>query len=555
MSSIDVLQPGCISDKNYDIAPCLQYFSPGSHSVNVGESRTIGEVFMDLTRRAGVLLHPTSLPGPNGIGELGSAAHSFVDWLVEAGQTIWQVMPLGPTGYGDSPYQCTSAFAGNPMMIDLEALVEEELLTSSDLKPLRKLPRDHVDFGGIIPAKETLLKRAFEVFKADGSDKRKDELAAFRMRYHHWIEDFALFTAIKRREGGSPWVDWPEPLRDRHPAAMEQARKQLESEIEYHCWRQFIFFEQWWRVRHHASEKGVVVMGDLPIFVAHDSADVWANRELFHLDGKGNPTLIAGVPPDYFSKTGQRWGNPLFAWDAHRANGYRWWENRFRVTFDVVDWVRIDHFRGFEAYWEIPAKEETAINGRWVQAPGSELFGTLLGRMGDLNVVAENLGVITEEVETLRKQFGFPGMRVLQFAWGSGPENSFLPHNYDLDSIVYTGTHDNNTSAGWAEEEMTEEALEQMTSYAGHDPSPVYRELIRMALSSVAAVAVIPMQDWLGLGAEGRMNTPGRPEGNWSWRAPEGVFSAELAAEMRELVNLYGRFEYGRRYGDEAAGE
>ncbi|MFH0882060.1 MAG: 4-alpha-glucanotransferase [bacterium] len=507
---------------------------------------------MDLTRRAGVLLHPTSLPGLNGIGELGTEAHRFIDWLKEAGQTLWQVMPLGPTGYGDSPYQTSSAFAGNPMMISLDRLVEEELLSKADLTSLRDLPLDRVEFGLVILAKGDLLRKAYGAFLKKNDADRNNQFQEFIERYRYWLEDFALFTALKRRYEGRPWSEWPAALRDRYPNDLEQARVQLADEIRYLTWLQFIFFEHWWSVRHHVMESGIVVLGDLPLFVAHDSVDVWVNRHLFHLDGEGNPTVIAGVPPDYFSKTGQRWGNPLYDWDAHRAESYRWWEMRLRVTFDMVDWVRIDHFRGLDAYWEIPAEEPTAVIGRWVKAPGAEMFGTLLGRMGDLRVVAEDLGVITPEVEALRKQFHFPGMRVLQFAWGSGPENSFLSHNYELDSIVYSGTHDNNTTEGWAAQEMTSDMRKSIEEYVGHTPKSISQELIRIALASVAAVAVVPMQDWLGLGVEGRMNTPGRPEGNWTWRATEDAFSPKLAAQMRELAHLYGRFAFERPDGDEA---
>ena len=507
---------------------------------------------MELTRRAGVLLHPSSLPGQNGIGELGSEAIRFINWMKEAGQTLWQVMPLGPTGYGDSPYQTSSAFAGNPMLISLDRLVEEGLLKEEDLKPLRSLPQGSVEYGIVILAKGDLLRKAYNAFQKKNDSDRLNQLEEFSVRFKDWLGDFALFTALKRRYEGRPWSEWPVPLRDRHPGDIEQAKIQLADEIEYLIWLQFLFFEHWWTIRHHAMENGIVVLGDLPLFIAHDSADVWVNRHLFHLDGEGNPTVVAGVPPDYFSATGQRWGNPLYNWEAHRTEGFHWWESRLRVTFDLVDWVRIDHFRGLDAYWEIPASEPTAVKGQWVKAPGAEMFGTLLGRMGDLRVVAEDLGVITAEVEALRKQFHFPGMRVLQFAWGSGPENGFLPHNYELDSVVYTGTHDNNTTEGWAAQEMTPKMRDQIRKYCGHAPKSISQELIRLALGSVAAVAITPLQDWLGLGVEGRMNTPGRPEGNWTWRAVEDAFSPELAARMKDLAHQYGRFAFEKPYGDPA---
>jgi len=512
---------------------------------------TLG-ILMDHTRRAGVLLHPTAFPGECGIGELGPEAYQFIDWMAEGGQTLWQVMPLGPTGYGDSPYQCTSAFAGNPMIISLELLRDEGLLTDADLAPLKKLPKNAVDFGAVIPLKNELLRKAYDKFEEVGDSDRYAQIAQFVQRYHSWLEDFTLFTALKNQHDGKSWVEWPEPLRDRHTGDIEQAKVQLEHEISYLTWLQFLFFEQWWKVRHYASQKGIQIMGDIPLFVAHDSADVWARRELFHLDGQGNPTVVAGVPPDYFSATGQRWGNPLFAWDMHRAEGFHWWESRFRITFDLVDWVRIDHFRGLEAYWEIPGSEETAVKGRWVNAPGVELFGTLLGRIPEMKVVAEDLGVITREVVSMRKQFTFPGMRVLQFAWGSGPENSFLPHNYEPDSVVYTGTHDNNTTVGWSKSEMTEEMGNQIAEYIGHKPDSVTTELIRLAYASVAAIAVVPMQDWLEIGAEGRMNTPSQPSGNWSWRAEKSAFNDELASRMNDLAHRYARFYFEPPYGDPA---
>lgn len=498
---------------------------------------------MDLTRRSGVLLHPTSLPGPHGIGELGPEAFRFVDWLAEGGQALWQVMPLGPTGYGDSPYQCLSAFAANPMLISMDLLVEHGLLEEDELEPLGKLAGAEVDFGGLIPAKEELLKLAFHRFQLRPEDEWRDEFEDFKQRFGGWLHDYALFKSLKEFHGGKVWSDWPRDIRDREPDAIERAHEELGDRVELQRWLQFVTFRQWWEVRHYAATKGIVIMGDLPLFVAYDSADVWCNRDLFHLDEEGHATVVAGVPPDYFSETGQRWGNPLYNWEAHRAQGYGWWEARFRTTFDLVDWVRIDHFRGLEAYWEIPASEETAVNGRWVKAPGAELLGTLLGRIGDMKVVAEDLGVITDEVVALRKQFNFPGMRVLQFAWGSGPHNEFLPHNYEVDSVVYTGTHDNNTTVGWSKQEMTKAMRAHIREYVGHDPKPVADELIRLAQASTAAVAVIPMQDWLGLGAEARMNTPGQPRGNWTWRLQSEQLTGELSERMLELATRYGRVE------------
>lgn len=496
---------------------------------------------IDNTRRAGVLLHPTSLPGANGIGEFGDEAHRFVDWLAEGEQTIWQVMPLGPTGYGDSPYQCFSAFAANPLLLSLDRLRDEGLLTPSDLEPLHQLPREFVDYGAVIPKKNELLYLAFQAFSRDANIEQRAEFDQFKQRFQGWLDDYALFMALKAFHDGQPWNNWPAELRDRDPEALKRITTELHDRIEFQRWLQFKTFTQWWKVREHANSKGIKILGDLPIFVAYDSVDAWANRDLFHFDEKGNPTVIAGVPPDYFSSTGQRWGNPLYKWDAHRAQGFSWWEARLRATFELVDIVRIDHFRGFDACWSIPADEETAVNGEWVPAPGHELFRALRDRMGEVNVVAENLGVITKQVEDLRKAFGFPGMRVLQFAWDSGPGNVFLPHNHTTDSVVYTGTHDNNTTRGWLEQESTPDDLSYMKEYIGHDPGAIEQELIRLAFASPGVSAIVPMQDWLGLGTEGRMNTPGQAAGNWSWRVNHEHLNSGLAEHMGNFARRYGR--------------
>ncbi|GBE29434.1 MAG TPA: 4-alpha-glucanotransferase [Bacteroidetes bacterium] len=493
------------------------------------------------TRQAGVLLHPTSLPGPNGIGELGSQATDFVDWLVDGEQTIWQVMPLGPTGYGDSPYQCFSAFAANPLLISLDRLQAEGLLNQADLEPLSKLSSKYVDFGAVIPMKNDLLKQAFTVFQNDADPEARADFDQFKARFHFWLEDFALFKALKEFYAGQSWNEWPVELRDRDFDAIDRVSEELASSIEFHSWLQYKTISQWWAVRHYAQKNGVQILGDLPIFVAYDSADAWANRQLFHFDDQGNPTVVAGVPPDYFSETGQLWGNPLYKWEAHRDQGFSWWEARLKSTFEMVDMVRIDHFRGFEACWEVPADEETAINGQWVKAPGYELFGTLRARMGQMNVVAENLGVITDEVENLRRQFHFPGMRVLQFAWDSGPMNAFLPHNHSCDSVIYTGTHDNNTTRGWFEQEATKKGLAYLKEYVGHELGEIEDEFVRMAYASSGLYAIIPMQDWLKLGSEARMNTPGNASGNWSWRVDSDQLSKELSDKMRELTQRYGR--------------
>jgi len=497
---------------------------------------------MDMTRRAGVLLHPTSLPGELGIGEFGKDAELFIEWMAEAGQSVWQVMPLGPTGYGDSPYQCFSAFAANPMLISLERLVESGLLNINDLKSLKKINQfELVDFGKIIPVKMELLKKAFHEFDKNGEEEDKNRFETFCARFDHWLDDYAVFASLKEFHDGKPWVEWPKHHRDRHRDEMDRVHDELGDRIRYQKWLQFTAIEQWWFVRHIAKEKGVLILGDLPLFIAHDSADAWAHRHLFHFNESGRPTVVAGVPPDYFSNTGQRWGNPLYNWEAHRAEGFRWWESRIRTTLELVEWVRIDHFRGLEAYWEIPASEPTAVNGQWVKAPGAELFGTLLGRMGDLPLIAEDLGVITPEVEALKRQFNLPGMKVMQFAWGAGATNPFLPHFHTIDSVVYTGTHDNNTTVGWKDEEATGEMLQHLEDYIGHKSGAINEELLRLAYSSPASQAISPMQDLLGLGAESRMNTPGKPSGNWSWRLRKEQLTHDLATKLKHLTELYLR--------------
>lgn len=496
---------------------------------------------VDRTRRAGVLLHPTSLPGQNGIGELGREAHRFVDWLADGGQTLWQVMPLGPTGYGDSPYQCFSAFAANPLLISLEKLVEAELLSDDELESIRGGNPEAVDFGHVIPAKQQLLVLAWERFKKSADESWKEHFGGFCATHHSWLDDFALFMSLKRSQGGRSWNQWPEGLRKRKPETLKKAAKQLRDEIEREKWLQYITFEQWWDVRRHANERGIVILGDLPIFIAYDSADAWANPHLFHFDKEGNPTVVAGVPPDYFSKTGQRWGNPIYKWEAHREEKFAWWEARLQTVRETVDMIRIDHFRGFAACWEIPASEPTAEHGTWGDAPGHELFSTLRERMGDLPLVAEDLGLITPDVIELRKAFGFPGMRVLQFAWGSGAENPFLPHHHEVDTVAYTGTHDNNTTVGWYTEETTPESREHLDDYIGHPAGPIHLELLRMAYASPAMVAIAPMQDLLGLDSFARMNTPGQAAGNWAWRLRDDQLSGDLAERLKQWVELYGR--------------
>jgi 4-alpha-glucanotransferase len=495
---------------------------------------------MEMARASGVLLHPTSLPGRFGIGELGDEAYRFVDFLASAGQTLWQIMPLGPTGYGDSPYASFSAFAGNPLLISLEHLLGEGLLQEADLEGMPAFPADRVDFGAAIPFKQQLLWRSFERWRDLARAGQRAEFEAFHAENSVWLDDFALFMALKGANGGAAWNSWPRELVTRQRKALAQARKELADEILYHSYIQFQFFRQWAALRRYASEQGIRLIGDLPIFVAYDSADVWANPNLFFIDEQGTMSVVAGVPPDYFSETGQRWGNPLYRWDVLARNGYRWWVERFRQTFKTVDIVRLDHFRGFEAYWEVPAEEETAMNGRWVQGPGAPLFKTLERKLGSLPIIAEDLGLITPEVDALRLEAGFPGMRVLQFAFDGRADNPYLPYNYVPETVVYTGTHDNDTTNGWYGG-LDFEMRERVLSYIGRRDSSAHWELLRLALASTACWAIIPLQDLLGLGSEARMNTPGVDAGNWGWRYQAWMLNFDLAREVAKLVGCYGR--------------
>ncbi len=496
---------------------------------------------MRFERSSGVLLHITSLPGSYGIGDLGPAARRFVDFLREAGCSVWQVLPLGPTGFGDSPYQTFSAFAGNPYLISPEDLVVEGLLTEADLAERPTFPEGRVAYGIVIPYKERLLDRAYERFRQGVRPDLEAAFTAFRHEHASWLDDFALFMALKSVHRGAPWNAWAQPLRLRDPQALQQARRQHRHEIERHAFRQFLFFRQWEGLREYAHQRQVYFLGDVPIYVAYDSADVWAHPELFHLDAEGNPTVVAGVPPDYFSPTGQRWGNPLYRWDVHREQGYAWWIARLRQALRLVDLVRLDHFRGFAGYWEVPAEEPTAVNGRWRPGPGEDFFRAVFQQLGEVPLIAEDLGEITPDVVALRERFGLPGMKVLVFAFGSGPENPFLPHHYTPHCVVYTGTHDNDTVVGWWYERATAVERDFCLRYLKSNGAEIAWDLIRLAWSSVAALAIAPMQDLLGLGNEARMNYPGRQEGNWAWRMTDGMLRQDLRDRLRELNYLYHR--------------
>jgi len=493
---------------------------------------------MKFNRSSGVLLHPTSLPGEYGIGDLGPAAFAWLDWLAGCGCKLWQVLPLGPTGFGDSPYQCFSAFAGNPYLVSPQVLLKQGYLSSEDLADMPAWDEQRVDFGRLYLWKPALLEKAFRRFSSEAGAVQA-EFTAFCSENAAWLEDYALFMAIKETYGGDSWDGWPKTLRLREPSALQEARASLASAIMRFSFYQFLFFRQWKALRVYAKEKGVQIIGDIPIFVSYDSADVWAHPTLFHLEEDGKPTAVAGVPPDYFSLTGQMWGNPLYKWEVHRASGYAWWLERLQATLNLVDILRIDHFRGFAGYWEIPAGNPTAEIGRWVKGPGEDLFKAVQANLGSLPILAEDLGVITPDVVRLRDRFDLPGMKILQFAF-SGPDNPFLPHSYSKNCVVYTGTHDNDTSVGWFES-APEAEKDFARRYLQVDGNRIAWDLIRAAWSSVAVFALAPLQDMLNLGNSARMNYPSHLGGNWEWRMDNQALSAELQSRIKELNWLYQR--------------
>lgn len=498
---------------------------------------------MKFERSGGILLHPSSLPGPYGIGDLGPQAYRFIDWLVSTKCHLWQVLPLGPTGYGDSPYQCFSAFAGNPYLISFEVLLADGLLTQDDFMEMPEFDASRVDYGTLIPWKLDLLQKAFSRYLSEPENLRA-EFDAFRTDNASWLDDYALFMALKEANGGGAWSGWDESLRRRDASTLEKARQEHAKSILRYSFYQFLFFRQWNKVRAYANERGIRIIGDIPIFIAYDSADAWAHPDLFFLGEDSLPTVVAGVPPDYFSATGQLWGNPLYRWEVHKNSGYAWWLERFRSVLKFVDVVRLDHFRGFAGYYEIPFGAPTAETGQWVTGPGKDFFGTVSRELSEskdstLPIIAEDLGVITPDVVELREHFHLPGMKILQFGF-SGPDNPFLPHNYVTNCVAYTGTHDNDTALGWfhsAPEVERKFALRYLRS----DGSEFAWDLIRSVWSSVAVYAVTPMQDALSLGTEARMNYPSRLGGNWEWRMSEADLGGELASRLRELNELYLR--------------
>lgn len=495
---------------------------------------------MRFPRGSGILLHPTSLPGPHGSGDFGPDAHRFVDWLADAGQTLWQILPLGGIGPGNSPYMSSSAFAGNVLMIDLSELRDRGWLDETDLAPVPALDDARVDFSVVVPYRMHRLARAASRF---AENARTDDLSAFEAfcdAHASWLDDYALFMSLAEHFEWRDWSDWDAGLARREPSALRDARQQHASRIAFWRFCQWSFFRQWARLKEHARSRGVRIVGDAPIFIAYQSAEVWARPELFELDENGKPSVVAGVPPDIFSATGQRWGNPLYRWSAHAAEGYAWWVERMRRTLDLVDIVRIDHFRGFAAYWEIPADEPTAEHGHWVPGPGPALFDAIARELGDIPIIAEDLGYITPDVDALRKQFQLPGMRILQFAFDSGSGNHFLPHNHESDTVVYTGTHDNDTTIGWWDKATAHER-EHAGRYLLTDGREIHWDLIRAACASVADMAIHPMQDVLGLGGEHRMNFPGKSEGYWEWRFGWAQVTPAQSRRLNEMCRLFRR--------------
>jgi 4-alpha-glucanotransferase len=491
------------------------------------------------------------LPNPHGIGDFGAEAYSFVDFLERSGHKLWQVLPLNPTGYGDSPFQCFSSIAGNPLLISLERLSERGHLSSAAFNNPPDFPADRVDFGAALAFKFPLLMKAAQTCLQNATSER-GEFESFCQRNADWLDDFALFMASKQAHRGANWTSWPSEIAQREPRALDKWTARLADELEVIKFWQFEFFRQWQSLRAYAHRHGVSIIGDIPIYVAHDSADVWANREFFHLDARGNPTKVAGVPPDYFSATGQFWGNPIYNWEQLGTTGYKWWIHRFQAALRLYDIVRIDHFRGFEAYWEIPATDKTAENGRWVKGPGADLFSRVEAELGKLPIIAENLGVITPEVEQIRHRFGYPGMAILQFAFGNDPQGpSFRPHNYERNLVAYTGTHDNDTVVGWWNSKGTGDSIRTpedvakehafARTYLGFTEQPIHWVLIRAVLASVADTAVIPLQDVLGLGNEARMNLPGTSNGNWRWRSRPDALTPQLAEHLKTLNQIFER--------------
>ena len=493
-------------------------------------------------RSSGILFHPTSLPGKYGIGTLGKEAYAFIDFLKKSRQKLWQIFALGPTGYGDSPYQSFSSFAGNPYLIDFDLLIEAHLLSEEDLRDVFFGDNEeYIDYGAIYNQKYPLLRKAYENVKSTVNHEMRENLEHFKRENASWLNDYSLYISLKNHFNGLPWNEWAHDIKNREHGAMEHYRNELADDIEYHNFIQFLFFKQWGDVKRYANENGIKIIGDIPIFVAADSSDAWANPEIFLFDEERKPVKVAGVPPDYFSATGQLWGNPLYNWQKLKETNYSWWVERVRANLSTCDIIRIDHFRGFEAYWAVPYGDDTAINGQWEPGPGIDLFNAIKSQLGELPIIAEDLGLMTQGVIDLREATGFPGMKILGFAFDSGEENDYLPHTYTKNCVVYTGTHDNDTLIGWfqkAKEEDRQFARDYLNSRSDDE---IHWDAIRGAWSSVANMAISPVQDFLGLGSEARINTPGVAAGNWQWRLKHGVLTDELAERIAKLTKVYSR--------------
>ena len=498
---------------------------------------------MKFNRESGVLLHPTSLPSKYGIGDLGKTAYEFVDFLYNSKQRLWQLLPLGPVGYGESPYQSFSAFAGNTMLISIDKMIELELLTIQDTLPIPRFNENEVDFESVKAYKQELFKMAFKRFSVINNKSFENFLQDNKI----WLEEYSFFMALKDHFGGVAWNSWEKTIARREAPAMAYYKDLLKDDIIYQKFLQFLFFTQWHELKSYANEKGIKIIGDIPIFISNDSSDAWSQRELFEIDKDGNPTKVAGVPPDFFSDTGQYWGNPHYKWEQIENSQFKWWIERFEMLLKVVDIIRIDHFRGFEAYWEIPGQETTAVNGEWVKAPGRRLFDTIEKKLGRLPIIVEDLGVITKEVEELKEELDFPGMKILQFTFGKGAEERFLPHNYEIDSVVYTGTHDNNTTVGWYKDsvETQPEAMENLKKYFGIadevSPEDICWKLIEIAFSCNSVIAITPMQDLLCLDKEARMNIPSTIGGNWAWRFNKEQVTVEIKNKLIAFSKTYNR--------------
>ncbi len=490
-------------------------------------------------RLSGILLHPSSLPGKYGIGTLGLEARKFVDWLSESGQKVWQILPLGPTDWSHSPYQSYSAFAGNPNLIDLELLAEEAYVSSELLNNPPEFPADKIVYKTVLPFREKILKSAYNHFTSSSGFATPD--------YHHfwdqnwwWLESWSLFDACRQHLPAADWSEWEEPLCKREESALFKYYTKYRETVQYSRFLQFLFYKQWFAIKKYANEKGISIFGDIPLYVSYNSSDVWSNQSLFLLDKVRKPTLVGGVPPDYFSETGQLWGNPLFDWEKMKQNGFDWWMARLHFNLKLFDLVRIDHFRGLESFWAIPSTEKTAVNGSWMPAYGDEMLQLLQNQIGSLPIVAEDLGLITKEVDQLRLKYSLPGMKVLQFAFESDAANTHLPHNYSENFVAYTGTHDNNTTAGWLKSLKKSESR-ILENYVGHGNVTPW-QLIRKVEESVAQLAIIPMQDILGLESSSRMNKPGTLKGNWLWRMNPDLLTKEASNKLLDLTKLFGRF-------------